>query len=242
LKILALDTATETGGAALLEDEVLRAEARVRVVKTHAAGIWKTIFFLLEQSGWDLSDIDLWAASIGPGSFTGLRIGLATIKGLALATAKPVVGISTLEALASSFPCCPYLIRPLIDARKKEVFCAGFRSDPRGRIQMVEGPRNIRPQILVREIKEPVLFVGNGALLYRDFILENLGEMALFPEPHLHYISPLGLGTLALSRYRQNQVSSPQEISPLYIRLSDAEYMGTAVSHQRSADSRRPMV
>ncbi len=132
MKILALDTATETGGVALLEGEVLRAQAQIRVAKTHANRLWATIFFLLEQAGWGLDDIDLWVVTTGPGSFTGLRIGIATIKGLALATRKPVMGVSTLEALAFSFPYCPYLICPLIDARQKEVFCAFFQVNSRG--------------------------------------------------------------------------------------------------------------
>ncbi len=208
---------------ALLEGEVLRAQAQIRVHKTHANQLWKIIFFLLEQAEWDLPDIDLWAVTIGPGSFTGLRIGIATIKGLALATEKPIVGISTLEALAFSFPYCPHLICPTIDARKKEVFCATFRSDPQGKINPVGEPRNIKPQALVQEIKEPVLLVGNGARLYQDFFKESLGPLALFPEPHLHLIPPIALGLLAGVRFQQGLSSSPEEIRLLYIRPSDAQ-------------------
>lgn len=223
LKILALDTATETGGVALLDGEILRAQAQIRVAKTHANRLWTTIFFLLEQTDWGLDDIDLWAVTTGPGSFTGLRIGIATVKGLALATRKPVMGISTLEALAFSFPYCPYLICSLIDARQKEVFCAFFKSTPDGKVEMIGEPRHIKPQNLVKELKEPVLLVGNGAMLYQDFFKENLGPRAIFPKPHLHLISPLVLGILAGSRFQRDHQSSPEEIHPLYIRPSDAE-------------------
>jgi len=223
MKILALDTATETGGVALLDEGVLQAQAQIRVAKTHAGQLWKTIFFLLKQTEWSLQDIDLWAVTVGPGSFTGLRIGLATIKGLALATQKPVVGLSTLEALAFSFSYSPYLICPVIDARKKEVFCAYFRSNSEGKITIIGEPRNIKPQILVQEIKEPVILVGSGARLYENFFKESLDSQALFPEPHLHLLSPMVLGTLAWSRYQQGRVSTLQEIHPLYIRPSDAE-------------------
>ncbi|MGA3085879.1 MAG: tRNA (adenosine(37)-N6)-threonylcarbamoyltransferase complex dimerization subunit type 1 TsaB [Thermodesulfobacteriota bacterium] len=224
MKILALDTSTETGGVALLAEEILQAQAQIRVAKTHANQLWKTILFLLEQADWGLNDIDLWAVTIGPGSFTGLRIGMATIKGLALATGKPVMGVSSLEALASSFPYCPYLICPLIDARKKEVFCAFFKSSSEGVVKMIGEVRHVNPQNLVREFKEPVLLVGNGAELYRDFFKEKLGPMALFPKPHLHLISPMALGILARSQFLQGRPTSLEAIRPLYIRLSEAEY------------------
>ncbi|MBA4393077.1 MAG: tRNA (adenosine(37)-N6)-threonylcarbamoyltransferase complex dimerization subunit type 1 TsaB [Desulfobacca sp.] len=223
MKILALDTATEIGGVALLEGEVLRGQVQIRVHKTHANQLWKVIFFLLEQTEWTLPDIDLWAVTIGPGSFTGLRIGIATIKGLALATQKPIVGISTLEALAFSFSHSPHLICPTMDARKKEVFCAYFRADPQGKINPVGEPRNIKPQALAKEIKEPVLLVGNGARLYQDLFKESLGPLALIPEPHLHLISPMIIGLLAGHRFHQGLRASLEEIRPLYLRPSDAE-------------------
>jgi tRNA threonylcarbamoyladenosine biosynthesis protein TsaB len=170
-----------------------------------------------------LQEIDLWAVTVGPGSFTGLRIGLATIKGLALATGKPMIGLSTLEVLASSFAYSSHLICPVVDARKKEVFSAFFRSDGRGKVVMEGKPRNITPKVLVDELKEPVILVGNGASLYASLFREGLGPKALLPEPHLHLLSPFSLGTLAWSRFRQGFRPSPEEISPLYIRPSDAE-------------------
>jgi tRNA threonylcarbamoyladenosine biosynthesis protein TsaB len=223
MKILALDTATEIGGVALLEGEVLRGQVQILVNKTHASQLWKSIFFLLEEAGWTIEDIELWAVTIGPGSFTGLRIGLATIKGLGLATGKPVIGLSTLEVLARSFPYFPQLICPTIDARKKEVFCAFYRSNPQGKVEQVREPRNIKPPILTGEIKEPVLLVGTGALLYADFFREKLGPLALVPEAHLHTLSPQAVGLLALERYQKGYRPSLEEIRPLYIRPSDAE-------------------
>jgi len=225
---LALDTSTEIGGVALLEGEMLRAQAQIRVTKTHANRLWKTIFFLLEQAEWGLQDIDLWAVTIGPGSFTGLRIGIATVKGLALSTQKPIIGVSTLEALAFSFPYCPFLICTMIDARKREVFSASFRSTTDGKVNMIGEPKNIKPQFLVQEIKEPVILVGNGARLYQDFLMENLGSKALFPKPHLHLISPLVIGAIAQSRFQQGQRPALEEIRPLYIRPSDAEIKAPA--------------
>jgi tRNA threonylcarbamoyladenosine biosynthesis protein TsaB len=223
LKILALDTSTETGGVALLEGEVLQAQVQIRVNKTHANQLWADINFILGQVGWGLEDINLWAVSIGPGSFTGLRIGLSTIKGLAFATHKPVIGISTLVALAHSFSYCPNLICPLIDARQKEVFCGFFKSIPDGKVEQIGESRHIKPQNLVEEIHDPVLLVGTGALLYKDFLQENLGSRALFPPSHLHQISPVVIGLLARNRFLLGFPSSMDKIQPLYIRPSDAE-------------------
>jgi tRNA threonylcarbamoyladenosine biosynthesis protein TsaB len=208
---------------ALLEGEVLRAQVQIRVAKTHANRLWATILFLLEQTGWGLGEIDLWVVTTGPGSFTGLRIGIATIKGLALATRKPVMGISTLEALAFSFRYFPHLICSLIDARQKEVFCAFFKATPLETLERKGEPRHIKPQNLVKELKEPVLMVGNGALLYQNLFKEHLGPMAIFPSPHLHLISPYVLGLLAGSRFQPDHPSALEEIHPLYLRPSDAE-------------------
>lgn len=212
-----------------MEDRVLQAQAQIRVTRTHTGQIWKTVYFLLEQVGWTLQEIDLWAVTLGPGSFTGLRIGLATMKGLALATGKPMMGISTLEVLASSFAYFPHLICPVIDARKKEVFSAYFRSDGEGRITMTGAPRNAKPIVLVDEIKEPVLLIGNGACLYSSLFRDGLGAKALFPEPHLHLVSPFSLGVLAWSKFQSGDKGLPGEVSPLYIRPSDAE-LNPAVS------------
>jgi tRNA threonylcarbamoyladenosine biosynthesis protein TsaB len=223
LKLFALDTATEIGGVALLEGSLLRGEARIRVDKTHASQLWKTIYDLLAQTGWTLADIDGWAVTIGPGSFTGLRIGLATIKGLALATRKPVIGISTLDVLAGTFPYSPHLICPTIDARKKEVFCAFYRSNSQGKVEQVGEPRNIKPGILAEEINEPVLLVGSGARLYADLFREKLGDLALIPEAHLHLLSPYAVGLMAFERFQLGVKPSLEEIRPLYIRPSDAE-------------------
>ncbi|MEW6186204.1 MAG: tRNA (adenosine(37)-N6)-threonylcarbamoyltransferase complex dimerization subunit type 1 TsaB [Thermodesulfobacteriota bacterium] len=223
MKILTLDTATETGGVGLLEGEELKAQAQIRVSKTHTGQLWKIIYFLLEEVGWDLAEVELFGVTIGPGSFTGLRIGLATIKGLALAGGKPVIGVSTLEALAHNFPSCPYLICPMIDARKKEVFSAFFQNDPEKGVVQIGQPRHVKPEFLLPELQGTVLLAGNGARLYADFFKKELGDLVLFPTPHLHLISPLALGALAYQRFLQQGAPPLEALHPIYIRPSDAE-------------------
>lgn len=223
MKILALDTATETGGIGLVEGDRLIAQTQIRVAKSHSGSLWKILSFLLEEAGWGLKDVDLFAVIVGPGSFTGLRIGLATIKGLAWAGGKPVLGISTLEALAYNFSFCPYLICPMIDARKKEVFCAWYRHDPKEGMLSVGEAQHLKPEALIKKISEPVLLAGSGALLYADLFRTALGKRALFPAPHLHLISPLIVGTLAERRFREGRPSTPAELQPFYLRPPDAE-------------------
>lgn len=230
MKILALDTATETGGVALLEDELLLAQCQFRTVKTHAHLLWKAILFLLEQTDCKITDVDLWAVTVGPGSFTGLRIGLATIKGLAFATGKPVVGLSTLEVLAAGLPCSPLMICPLIDARKKEVFYAFYRLDEEGKRVSLGQAKNNKPQQVVESIQEPVILVGNGALLYRDFFQQTLGWKAILPAIPFHSISPFILGTLAYQRLKSEGPLPLDDIRPHYIRPSDAELKTSVIS------------
>ncbi len=222
MKILVLDTSGELGGAALLEDEALRAQCRIRVRGTHSTGLWRILGFLLSEVGWDLEAVDAWAVCRGPGSFTGVRIGLATVKALALVTRKPVVGVSGLEALASAWSYAPYLICPMIDARRQEVYAAGYRSDPQGRLYRVLPETHERPLSLAARLGEPAILVGSGAWCYRGILRERLGPEALIPlQPH-HDLSLGHLGAIAGDRLRRGLTEAPQDLQPLYLRLPDA--------------------
>ncbi|MBI5585318.1 MAG: tRNA (adenosine(37)-N6)-threonylcarbamoyltransferase complex dimerization subunit type 1 TsaB [Deltaproteobacteria bacterium] len=223
MKILVLDTSAEFGGAALMEEETLRAQCRIRVTGTHSTGLWSILMFLLSQAGWDLEAVEAWAVCRGPGSFTGVRIGLATVKALALVTRKPVVAVSALEALASAWIYSPYLVCPLIDARKQEVYSAGYRSDPEGRLSRVLEEAHERPLQLAARLKEPAILVGSGAWLYRSLLKERLGNEALIPpEPH-HPVSLQLLGAIACGRLHRGLTDSPRDLRPLYLRSPDAE-------------------
>ena len=182
MRVLALDTATEIGAIALVEEDTLLAQTQLRVEKTHSQNLWRTIRFLLAETGWGLEQIDLWAVSSGPGSFTGVRIGLATVKGLAWVTQKPVVGVSTLEVLAWSVTPTPYLICPILDARRQEVYFAFYRSTPAGSVLRVREPGHLAPLALLPEIQEPTVFLGNGLRRYQEILKDHLGPRALVPE------------------------------------------------------------
>jgi tRNA threonylcarbamoyladenosine biosynthesis protein TsaB len=222
VKILVLDTSGEFSGAALLEDEALRAQCRMRVSGTHSTGLWRILGFLLSEVGWALDAVDAWAVCRGPGSFTGVRIGLATVKALALVTRKPVVAVSGLEALARTWSYAPYLICPMIDARKQEVYAAGYRSDPQGRLYRVLPETHERPLSLAARLGEPAILVGSGAWFYRGILKERLGPEALIPSRAHHEVSLGHLGSIAWDRLRRGLTEEPRDLQPLYLRLPDA--------------------
>jgi tRNA threonylcarbamoyladenosine biosynthesis protein TsaB len=223
MKILVLDTSAEFGGAALMEEEALRAQCRIRVTGTHSTGLWRILTFLLSEAGWNLGDVEAWAVCQGPGSFTGVRIGLATVKALALVTRKPAVTVSALEALAAPWIYTPYLICPLIDARKQEVYSAGYRSNPEGRLARVLAEAHERPLDLAARLEEPAILVGSGAWLYRSLFKERLGSRALIPPPAHHPLSLQHLGAIAGERLRRGLTEAPHDLRPLYLRSPDAE-------------------
>jgi tRNA threonylcarbamoyladenosine biosynthesis protein TsaB len=222
MRVLALDTATEIGAIALVEEDRLLAEIRLRVEKNHSQNLWRTIRFLLAETGWGLEQIDLWAVSTGPGSFTGVRIGLATVKGLAWVTQKPVIGVSTLEVLAWSVTPTPYLICPILDARRQEVYYAFYRSTPAGSVLMVREPGHLKPLALVQEIQEPVVFLGNGVRRYQEILRDRLGPRALLPDVWSHPRSGFALAAIAQKRFHLGEGRSAREVSPLYLRPADA--------------------
>jgi tRNA threonylcarbamoyladenosine biosynthesis protein TsaB len=176
MKILALDTATNSCSVAATDDGALSAELTIRKNQTHSKHLMELIHSVLEIAGFGVADLDGLAVTIGPGSFTGLRIGISTIKGLAHALDKPVVGVSTLEALAWQCGQTSYLICPLLDARKGEVYAATYRFNADQLVQKTSA-RAMIPEAIAEEVKSPCVFIGTGARLYRKSIAElNFGR------------------------------------------------------------------
>ena len=135
------------------------AESRVSVAVTHGERLMAAIDGVLRAARWELADIEAFAVARGPGSFTGLRIGLSTVKGLAFATGKPVVGIGTLDALAWRLPYCAYPVCPVLDARRNEVYAALYRT-LEGRLELLEAPRALAPATLAEELRAGGVRVG----------------------------------------------------------------------------------
>jgi tRNA threonylcarbamoyladenosine biosynthesis protein TsaB len=222
MKILAVDTSTQTCSVALIDGENLIAETTTGSHQTHTKRLLGIIAHLLAGAGWRTAALDGMAVVQGPGSFTGLRIGISSIKGLAAATGKPVVGVSSLEALA--WQCLTYKgrIYPLIDARKTEVYTAGFLAAD-GRLNPLMPQQVAGPNEVLANIEAPCLMVGNGALLYGDMIRERLGSRVHLAPLGQHHVRASTVAFLAWQRFKQGDLVEDGQLVPEYLRKSDAQ-------------------
>jgi len=228
--ILAVETSTLLGGIAILHDTSgVIAEGKLNIQATHSERLMTEIAHFMEKTSYQLKDIDAFAVSIGPGSFTGLRIGLSTVKGFSYATGKPVVAVPSLEALAWNFPFSRHPVCTIFDARKKEVYAAVFLWEGEGFKRMVnETAAKVERlmEYLEQEealLGEKILFTGEGALLYREAIISRLSEKALFPPVDKMIPSPANVACVGLQKALRGEFAEPVSLVPFYLRKSEAE-------------------
>ncbi|MBI3397995.1 MAG: tRNA (adenosine(37)-N6)-threonylcarbamoyltransferase complex dimerization subunit type 1 TsaB [Deltaproteobacteria bacterium] len=222
MKILAIDTSASSGSIALLEDESLIAELTTCIQKTHAERLLPSIKNLLDSIDIKIGDIDGFALTTGPGSFTGLRIGLSTIKGFAWSLNKPIAAVSTLEALAMNLPYSDKPVCPILDARKKELYAAIYRMNNNWPV-CVMADTAISPHALIERIKEPTIFLGDGVKVYGNLIKDVLEDMAVIAPSHLWPIKASNIGLLAWEKFKSGIVDKPETIALNYLRASEAE-------------------
>jgi len=204
------------------EGEVL-CDTLLPVPVTHSERLLGAIEFVLTEARCSIHDIDGWAISLGPGSFTGLRIGVSTVKGLAFATGKPVAGVATLDVLASQVPPTSTLICPILDARKKEVYSAFYRYKDGRFLERQTDDQALRPEDLAGRITERTLFLGSGVRTYKDFLLRSLSSLAIFPAAPLHFPHGSMVATLGFGLLKKGVHLDVSAFSPIYIRPSEAE-------------------
>ena len=222
MKILAVDTATTSCSVAVADDEDLLSEMTIDNDQTHSKHLTVLIQEVIRLAGISLSEIDGFAVTKGPGSFTGLRIGMSTVKGLAVASGRPVVGVSTLETLAMQSGSPDLLVCPLIDARRGEVYFAGYRFE-QDRLFEQHEPQAVLPQKILSELQQLSVFIGNGAILYRQNIIDNLGDQAYFAPSGQHIIRAATVAMLGHKRFADGDVDEIESLVPMYLRKSDAE-------------------
>ena len=214
MRVLAVDTTTERGSLAIVSDEGVLAEARVRTRAGHSRWLLPAAEALLSGMGLTAPEIDAFAVTTGPGSFTGLRIGLSTVQGLALASERPCVGLSALDTLALAASGAGERIVALMDAFRGEVYWATFDRDG----TRLAGP-NVGPlEAALAEAPEGTAFVGDAVAKARPRIEDEV-EGALFPEVELHLAA--ALGRAALARLAVGDTVVPSELRPLYLRGAD---------------------
>jgi tRNA threonylcarbamoyladenosine biosynthesis protein TsaB len=225
MRVLGIDTSTPCGSIGLIEGEQILCEYSVNRKMSHSERVLKTIDRVLEDSGISIGDVDGFAISRGPGSFTGLRIGVSVAKGLALATGKRVAGVSTLAALAQNARYSPHLICPLLDARKGEVYAALYRNTEKNGLTTFAPEMAIKPIDLLERIEGEALFLGDGVYTYGNLIRHKLGDRAhIAPSPfnfvHGAVVAQLGRQSLEKGEYLDLEGFTPQ-----YLRKSEAELM-----------------
>ena len=211
------------GGVAIVDEAAgLIAETRLNVKTTHSERLMTAVNNTLVQSEMTMDGIDAFAVAIGPGSFTGLRIGLSTAKGLSYATGKPVVTVPTLDAFAWSFQYCAYPVCLMLDARKSEVYAAVYIWEDNRSGTVIECV-SIRPEALLEKLQGDVLFAGEGALLYREKIIGIMKDRAVFASPDKMVPSPVNVAMLGLQKALRGEYAVISGAVPVYIRRSEAE-------------------
>lgn len=223
MKILAIETSAKAASVCLTEDDFLIAQCYQNTGLTHSQTILPMCAQMLSNCGVELKDVDLIACAAGPGSFTGLRIGLATAKGLAWSTEKPCCGVSTLEAMAWNLAHMTGEILCAMDARRNQVYNARFRADGNGLIRLCDD-RAIALSDLFCEIgqKTEQIIVGDGAQLCYNYGSKLGADVKLAPS-QLRFQSAWGVARAALDQARQGNTCTAQELTANYIRLSQAE-------------------
>jgi tRNA threonylcarbamoyladenosine biosynthesis protein TsaB len=222
MRILAVDTSTMAGGVALMESSRVLCDLRVDVPASHAPRLLTLIHQALSLASIPLASIDLLAASQGPGSFTGLRIGIATLIGLGHALQRDVIGIDTLEALAMKVWWAPSQVGALLDARKGEVFGALFRGTASG-LQRLTPNLVMSPEAFCGKINTPTILLGTGVDVYRGVWERYLGDLAIFAPPWLSMPCSVEVGALAFTQATTGHGGPRAALTPIYVRPSEAE-------------------
>lgn len=215
MRVLAVETSTLAGGAALLDGGLIVGEYTLDVSLTHSERLMGAVDRLLSDAGWTVRDLEGLAVSAGPGSFTGLRIGLSTVKGLALALAIPIAAVPTLDAMATLLPFAALPVCPVLDARKREVYASLYRWDGAGMRREWEYLA-LAPADLARRLHEPVVVLGDAA----DQIDSPYARRI---RPPRRGPSPAAVGFLGHQRLLVRDTIAPADLVPIYLRPSEAE-------------------
>ncbi len=231
MRILALDSSGLTASVAVVEqsgeEAVTVAEYTVNYKKTHSQTLLPMLDEIVKMTELDLNEIDGIAVAAGPGSFTGLRIGSATAKGLGFALDKPLIHIPTLEGLACNLWGTDRIVCPILDARRGQVY-TGIYEFRDGRLTVIEGQMAVSIEELGEKLKNygrPVVFLGDGVPVHRKALAEQIlaGYDIVFAPANMNRQRAASVGSLALRYYREGRTETAAEHRPDYLRVSQAE-------------------
>ena len=224
MTILGIESASLVASAAIVREGVLVAEYTVNFKKTHSQTLLPMIEEIVKMTEQELPEIDAIAISGGPGSFTGLRIGSATAKGLGLALEKPLIHVPTLDAMAYNLAGCAHYICPIMDARRNQVYTGLYRYEEG--FEIISGGEAVAMEELLERLKSldgKVMFLGDGVPVHRALIEAELGEKALFAPAQNNRQRAASVAALGAEMYAAGKVETADEHVPVYLRMSQAE-------------------
>ena len=225
MRILGLDSSGLVASVALVEDDNMLAEYTVNYKKTHSQTLLPMLDEIAKMIELDLETIDAIAIAGGPGSFTGLRIGSATAKGLGLALQKPLIQVPTVDGLAYNLYGCKNVVCPLMDARRNQTYTGLYEFDEDG-MHVLESQCAVGIDEIIEKVNElgrSVTFLGDGVSVFRNFIEENCKVSFLFAPAHLNKQRAGAVAALGEVYYKAGKIQTAEEHKPDYLRLSQAE-------------------
>lgn len=223
MNILAIDASGLSGSVAYISDYKLVGEYYICHKLTHSQTIMPMLEHLRNMIGLELDEIDAIAVTSGPGSFTGIRIGVATAKAMALAIGVPIIGIPTLDVIANNMTFTDKLICPIMDARRNQVYTSLYKWES-NTLKRLEDYLAIPVDELLEKVQgQEVIFLGDGVDVLRGQILDKMGDKAYFAPSFLHMQRASVLAHLACSAYERGEVEDADNFVPMYLRKSQAE-------------------
>lgn len=225
MRILSLDTSALVAAVAVTEDDRLLGEYMLNHRKTHSQQLIAMIRELLDSLELAPGDMDVFAASTGPGSFTGLRIGVTTIKAMAYATGKPVVSVPTLDAMAYNIPISSFTICPVMDARNNQVYTAlyDWKDNAQKRITEYLGIPISELVKLIKDRSKKVIFVGDAAKMHEEYFKHELGDDCEIAPGNLQLQRASSVAHIAYLKAMDKDTESCFDMVPYYLRKSQAE-------------------
>lgn len=227
MKILAIETSTYSGSIAILDDSKIIGEYYFDTGPAHTEKLIPSINWLLNELDTERADLSGVAVSLGPGSFTSLRVGISTAKGICYSLGIPLVGVSSLQVLAMNIPFASRRICSVVDARKGEVFVAFFRTVD-GKVDRLTEDMVLSPEKLVEIIREDTIFVGDGALLYKEYLEDNLRVDILFSPVNMNFPRASNVALAEIGKFKEELDNKyvhkdVMNLAPHYLRKSEAE-------------------
>lgn len=225
MKVLGIDTSTESAACAVIDDEKLLGELVFNYKKQHSAILMDMVDSILKNLGMDINDIDGFVVSEGPGSFTGLRIGAAAVKGLSQGTRKPFASVSTLDSLAFNMAYTNGIICPIMDALRGNVYTALYEFNNESLLRktdyLVVSIEELS-NLIIKNSYFSVCFVGDGVMIHKNFLKSEIPN-ARFAPAHLNVAKASSITELGIKKLKNNDLCDFRTFAPFYLRKSQAE-------------------